>query len=616
LHEDGTPYRDEDHPAMVSLRTGRALQNVVMGLQLPDGSKKWINTNAQPMLQSGATQPYAVVASFGDITLRKQSELALQETNQQLELATARANDMAARAELANAAKSEFLANMSHEIRTPMNGVLGMLSLLNDSHLSPEQRQFAQTAHTSGVALLALLNDILDFSKIEAHKLELESVAFDLPQFIDEFLKIFNLRASEKGLALEGVVAPEIPPSVRGDPNRLRQILTNLVANAIKFTQQGSVIIRIRLLSATPEALQLYFSVRDTGRGIPADKLNLIFAKFSQVDSSTTRVFGGTGLGLAIAKQLVELMEGEIGVESEPGHGSEFWFTVCLGRASVGQAFFPTPPTEPAFVFSPARILVAEDNLTNQMVITGLLKKLGFKADVVANGAEAVKALEIARYDIVLMDAQMPELDGFQATRMIRSLRSQVLNHQVPIIAMTAHAMPSDRTKCLEAGMDDYVAKPIFLPELTVALKRWLGANPQDEIIGSEEPISEAEAAQAAAPRPAPQIFNRAAFMERMDNDEELFRSIIQTYLDDLPDQIQQFKNHVATGAVDLAGHQAHKIRGSAANLGGESLAALALILEQAGDEGNLPLISSRLAEFDQQVLALITALKQELAGD
>jgi CheY-like chemotaxis protein/HPt (histidine-containing phosphotransfer) domain-containing protein len=235
---------------------------------------------------------------------------------------------------------------------------------------------------------------------------------------------------------------------------------------------------------------------------------------------------------------------------------------------------------------------------------------------VVANGAEAVKALEIARYDIVLMDAQMPELDGFQATRMIRSLRSQVLNHQVPIIAMTAHAMPSDRTKCLEAGMDDYVAKPIFLPELTVALKRWLGANPQDEIIGSEEPISEAEAAQAAAPRPAPQIFNRAAFMERMDNDEELFRSIIQTYLDDLPDQIQQFKNHVATGAVDLAGHQAHKIRGSAANLGGESLAALALILEQAGDEGNLPLISSRLAEFDQQVLALITALKQELAGD
>ena len=596
-----------------SKRTGLSCRVDHEAFWRKDGTPFATEYSSHPMFENG--QIYGAVITFSDITVRKQSELALQETNQQLEMATARANDMAARAELANAAKSEFLANMSHEIRTPMNGVLGMLSLLNDSHLTPEQRQFSQTAYASGVALLTLLNDILDFSKIEAHKLELESVAFDLPQFIDEFQKIFSLRAREKGLALECMVAPEIPAGVRGDPNRLRQILTNLVANAIKFTQQGSVIIRIRLLSATPEALQLYFSVHDTGRGIPADKLNLIFAKFSQVDSSTTRLFGGTGLGLAIAKQLVELMEGEIGVESELGRGSEFWFTVRLGRASVNQAISPAPPAELAFAFSPAHILVAEDNLTNQMVITGLLKKLGFKADVVANGAEAVKALETIRYDLVLMDAQMPELDGLQATRMIRSLQSQVLNHQVPIIAMTAHAMPSDRTKCLEAGMDDYVAKPIFLPELAAALQRWLGAHPQDEIIGSEEPISEAEAARAATSRPAPQIFNRAAFMERMDNDEELFRSIIQTYLNDLPDQIQQFKQQVAQGAVDLAGHQAHKIRGSAANMGGESLAALALILEQAGDDGDMPVISSRLAEFDQQVQVLINVLKQELKG-
>ena len=362
------------------------------------------------------------IAVKEDITQRKQAEAELLKINCHLEAATGRANDMAAQAEMASGAKSQFLANMSHEIRTPMNGVLGMIGLLLDTDLTADQRRYAQTVRASGEALLALINDILDFSKIEARKLDLETLDFSLHGLLDDFAEMMALRAHEKGLVLGCVVAPEVPSALRGDPGRLRQILVNLTGNAVKFTAQGEVIIRVSLVSETPSEVRLRFAVRDTGIGIPADKLGKLFTKFSQVDSSTTRTYGGTGLGLAISKQLAELMGGEIGVQSEPGKGSEFWFTVRLAKA---------PAHEPAAMpISPdlrgVRVLVVDDRPVNREILLILLKSWGLRPAEAADGPAAVQALTQAKaaqdpFAIAILDMQMPGMDGIALGRAIKT---------------------------------------------------------------------------------------------------------------------------------------------------------------------------------------------------
>jgi PAS domain S-box-containing protein len=435
------------------------------------------------------------IATVRNITARKNDEKRLQEYAQELERKNEELETALVTARDATQLKSRFLANMSHEIRTPMNGVLGMTDFLLSTELTSEQQEYAGSIKKSADALLALINDILDLSRIEAGKLRLDHLPFSLPATVEESSSIFALQARTKGLDFATVTSGDLPDLVVGDAGRVRQVLTNLIGNAVKFTDSGRIDVEVELLRSTKDGIVARFTVSDTGIGIPPEQQSRLFESFTQGDGSSTRKYGGTGLGLSISKQLVELMDGQLGVESKPGLGSRFWFTANFGKAPVTAAVpaVPAPPKRP--VPTPAapapppapkvpipsvpgprklRVLLAEDNEINQRIALRLLEKLGVGADAVDNGRAAVEALSQRSYDLILMDCQMPEMDGFEATAVIRNRERG--KSRTPICALTANAMEGDREKCLAAGMDDYISKPVGLDKLREAVERLVPA--------------------------------------------------------------------------------------------------------------------------------------------
>lgn len=877
IHEDGSPFLGEDHPAMRSLATGQPQSGVIMGVNVSDETT-WISVNSYLRFRDDEKTPYAVITSFVDITKRKHAECRLKQANDRMRLAVkagevgvwefdtvadkvnwddqifrlfgvsgsrfgtateawkngvhpedfdrveaecaealrggadfdsefrvvwedgsvhsiraqalverdgfgnpvrmvgtnwditeqktaaeelrkanrsleeavALADKSAENARKANAAKSEFLANMSHEIRTPLNGVIGMIGLLLDTELTPEQIHFAEAAQKSGESLLALINNILDLSRIEANKVALIHVSFDLEELLDNVVRGLAVQAESKRLELIGTIESGTPTQLMGDPGRLRQILVNLAANAIKFTKKGEVVVRVSLDEASGSNPLLRFTVRDTGIGIPKEKQEFIFEKFNRVETPATRKFGGTGLGLAISKQLLELMGGSLGVVSEEGRGSEFWFNLPLktskiegpreelpmslrglhvlivddnasSRASLGgmaqswgmrpceaesvpaaleQIYqaqqagdgfdlalidmhmpemdgeklcrviradgslhgmrlvaltsFTSSLAQPGIhgsivsscaakpvsrtelrktllravskaddmsgdeataepggeaiaesttgksqdmarpIDRTARILLAEDDKTNQELALAILKKFGLRADAVADGAAAVEALASTHYDLVLMDVRMPEMGGVEATRRIRDPQSAVLNHGISIIALTADAMAAERERCLAAGMNDFVSKPFAPSELRAALNNWLPAS------ADEEPSS---GMQEPPPYDDIVVFDRAGALSRMLGDEDLLSQVINAFIGDFPRQARLLKDCFNKKNAAEAGRISHSVKGAAASVGASRMRQIAFDMEVAADTGDLDRAMSRMDQLETSFL-------------
>jgi PAS domain S-box-containing protein len=559
----------------------------------------------------------------------------LETAKSKLETAIDRANKLACEADSANKAKSEFLANMSHEIRTPLNGIIGMAELALETATDKNQQELFRTLSTETTALLGVINDTLDFSKIEAGMLELEETPFDLNTIIDDVANSMRLRAMQKNLEFKASLSPNVPTLLIGDQWRLKQILTNLTDNAFKFTNEGKIALKVEDQKNFGDKVKILFTIKDTGIGISRDKLSSIFKGFTQADGSTTRKYGGTGLGTTISKQLVELLGGNIGAESHEGKGSLFWFTATflkqpnketygkikemnlnpIGKQNLKtQGRMSTGLPENSEYRGMGRILLTEDYPTNQQVALRHLRSAGYTVDLAENGHTAVDKYKKKQYDLILMDIQMPIMDGYEATRRIRNwelgrrkseggsrngevgigrsevgsrneigkdsdLKSEIKS--VPIIAMTAHATKGDKEKCLQAGMDDYIAKPLRRKELLNIVNRWIKSavkvnptpppsRPMDDIVGEDAPLN----------------FEQAR--KEFEEDKDFLMEVMTGFFDNVETQIETIHQAISDGDTEKVWQEAHSIKGGAANLTAEKLSQTALDLETMGKSENL----------------------------
>ncbi len=508
-------------------------------------------------------------------------------------------------AEAASRAKSQFLANMSHEIRTPMNGIIGMAEMLSATRLDERQRRYLSAVHRSAGSLLELINDILDLSKVEAGRVELHPEDFELRATLEEIVELPRERALARGIALELTFAPELPEVLHGDPVRLRQILTNLVGNAIKFTERGSVRVSA-VLDEGGETPLVRFAVADTGIGLTPDQTSRVFEAFTQADASHARKYGGTGLGLAISRELVELMGGEIGVTSQPGKGSTFWFTARFDQAVV-PASAATAPRPGALAALAGHVLLVEDNELNCEVARGMLDALGLQVSLAENGIDSVRAVARQRFDLVLMDCQMPDVDGYEATRRIRALETAAHAPRVPIIALTASAVQGDRERCLAAGMDGYLTKPFRTADLHATIRPWLAIH--SDASGTEARDAESQTfpemdarRRDSGPAVDPTQLDRAALEPlraiQRPGHPDMVASVVNLFVDRSAALFETLVTAAVASDVPVARRLAHTLKSNCMQVGANGLAVLFKRAEIAADEKDLASVTRLIAEI------------------
>jgi PAS domain S-box-containing protein len=591
------------------LRDKKELKDYQVSLKKKDGSEVIVRLNDR-LVSDSESSNYYFEGNMQDITAQVNSEITKRKAEQELRDEKLKSDMLAKEALQASLIKSQFLANMSHEIRTPMNGIIGFLSLIEkEAYKTKEElKQFALSAKKSAEALLEIINNILDVSKIESGKMKLVKSDFNIIDVIDESVSILSTKIKEKNLIISKEIEENTIQFLHGDSTRVRQILVNLISNAVKFTEKGSIKVFIKTIEPDSNTITLFCAVEDTGIGIPKDKIDSLFKPFSQVDASQTRNYGGTGLGLAICKEFVTMMSGEIGVQSEVNKGSRFFFSIKLSPQTNVQSISSLNNLSMVYDLKEEtiendsqiqnlkskrekfKILLAEDNFINQKVCLRMLNEAGFKADAVVNGFKAIEAVKNNSYNLILMDVQMPECDGFTATKEIRKLGASY--EKLPIFAITAHALMGDKEKCLEAGMNDYISKPIISDNLIKMMDNWLNINPtyKKESISTKSNYKMEE------------IFDFVHLEKMSIGSSEFQKELITTFIEDIDKRFEILESHLSTSNLDKLVNEAHTIKGSSLSVGANLIGKDALELEMTGKQKDLSALPGKLANLQKSI--------------